>query len=492
MNSPTNQPAVRKWSLFELSWQGPDSGNPFKEVTLSAAFRYKHRTVFVDGFYDGGASYKIRFMPDCEGEWTYETQSNAPSLNGITGQFACTPAEEHNHGPMKVRDERRFVYADGTPYVPFGTTCYAWTHQTEELQEETIRTLQKSPFNKLRMCIFPKRYSFNQNEPAAFPFVGTREEGFDWERFNPLYWSNLEKRIMQLQELGMEADLILFHPYDKGHWGFDRMDEETDAFYLRYVLARLSAFRNVWWSLANEFDFMKTKTADDWDRFFRIVQEHDPYQHLRSIHNGTKMYDPSQLILYDHCKPWVTHVSMQYWEVHSVTAWRSQYRKPIVIDECGYEGNLPQRWGNLSGEEMTARFWEGFARGGYTGHGETFVHPEDVVWWSKGGSLYGESPERIAFLRRIVEEVPCNASPLDSIRDVPTIGIEGEYYLQYYGIHRPAYRELPLPEDRSFEIELIDTWSMTITRLEGTYQGPTRVPMPSQPYFAVRVRAVNS
>ena len=33
------------------------------------------------------------------------------------------------------------------------------------------------------------------------------------------------------------------------------------------------AYRNVWWSLANEYDLMRTKTMADWDRFFRIVQE---------------------------------------------------------------------------------------------------------------------------------------------------------------------------------------------------------------------------
>ncbi len=76
-------------------------------------------------------------------------------------------------------------------------------------------------------------------------------------RFNPAFFRHLEKRVGQLRELGIEADLILFHPYDKGHWGFDRMDAAADDRYLRYVVARLAAYRNVWWSLANEYDFMK-------------------------------------------------------------------------------------------------------------------------------------------------------------------------------------------------------------------------------------------
>ncbi|MCR8630524.1 DUF5605 domain-containing protein [Paenibacillus radicis (ex Xue et al. 2023)] len=480
---------VERWGLFELSLRGTVEGNPFQDVQLEAQFQHKHRIVKVEGFYDGNDMYKIRFMPDTEGVWTYSVSSSSAELDGAAGSFSCIPASSGNHGPVRIRDASHFVYEDGTAYRPFGTTCYAWTHQDEELQQQTLESLSASPFNKIRMCVFPKNYSFNLNEPVSFPFAGSSAEGFDWTRFNPDYFANLEQKITELQQLGIEADLILFHPYDKGRWGFDRMDAETDAYYLRYIIARLGAFRNIWWSLANEFDFMTEKTMDDWDRSFRIVQESDPYQHLRSIHNGTKMYDPTTLIVYDHTKPWVTHVSMQYWELTPTNAWRKLYGKPVVVDECCYEGNLPQRWGNITGEDMTARFWDGFTRGGYVGHGETFLHPDEVVWWSKGGLLYGESPARIAFLQQILNEAPDCTEPIDRLRDAPTIGVEGEYYLQYFGIHRPAYRELPLPENRSFQIDVIDTWRMTVTSLEGTFSGMTRIDMPGTPYIAIRARA---
>ncbi|NIO15168.1 MAG: DUF5060 domain-containing protein, partial [Xanthomonadales bacterium] len=69
------------------------------------------------------------------------------------------------------------------------------------------------------------------------------------------------------------------------------MPAAADDRYLRYAVARLAAYRNVWWSMANEWDFMGEKRDADWDRYFRIVQEYDPYQHLRSIHNGRRWYD---------------------------------------------------------------------------------------------------------------------------------------------------------------------------------------------------------
>ena len=66
---------------------------------------------------------------------------------------------------------------------------------------------------------------------------------------------------------------------------------EDDDRYWKYVLARFSAYRNVWWSLANEYDLMHEKTLSDWERYASIICEKDPYHHLRSIHNCKAYYD---------------------------------------------------------------------------------------------------------------------------------------------------------------------------------------------------------
>jgi hypothetical protein len=71
---------------------------------------------------------------------------------------------------------------------------------------------------------------------------------WDFARPNPEFFRHLEQRIDDLRNLGIECDLILFHRYDKGHWGFDRMTREADIRYLEFITARLSSFRNIWWS----------------------------------------------------------------------------------------------------------------------------------------------------------------------------------------------------------------------------------------------------
>jgi hypothetical protein len=399
---------------------------------------------------------------------------------------------------VRVANTYHFAYADGTPYKQIGTTCYAWTHQGDRLEEQTLETLRNAPFNKLRMCVFPKSYDFNHNEPEFYPFPllarGSSESirsweqeprgwSFDWSRFEPAFFRHLEQRVGDLRELGIEADLILFHPYDR--WGFIRMDAATDDRYLRYIVARLAAYRNVWWSMANEWDLARNKTVADWDRYFRVVQESDPYDHLRSIHNC--------FVMYDHSKRWVTHQSIQHSDLAQVAAWREQHHKPVVVDECCYEGNIPHRWGNITGEEMVRRFWEGAVQGGYVGHGDTFLDPEDILWWAKGGVLHGQSAPRLAFLRRILEEGPAAGLDPLPIRAVipygfPCAGQEHQYYLTYFGVHRPARMRVDVPEGEQYHAEIVDTWEMTSAPVSDPVVRGGWVELPDKPYQALILR----
>jgi hypothetical protein len=472
---------IERWGVFEASLEGPEEGNPFVDVQLSARFRFGHRVVDVEGFYDGNGIYRVRFMPDTAGVWRYVTSSNCEELNSVAGEFRCVEPSLGNHGPVYVQNTYHFAYADGMPYIPVGTTCYAWVHQGDRLEEKTLETLRSSPFNKLRMCIFPKHYTYNENEPLCHPFERDEQGGWDFSRFNPEFFRHLERRVGDLLALGIEADLILFHPYDR--WGYATMDASTDDTYLRYVVSRLAPYRNVWWSMANEFDLMSGKTMGDWDRFFRTVQECDPYQHLRSVHNCRAFYS--------HGKPWVTHQSIQHSALERVDEWRSDYQKPVVVDECRYEGDVQQRWGNITAQEMVRRIWEGTVRGGYVGHGETYLHPDDILWWSKGGALHGQSPSRIAFLRSILEEGPEEGlDPVDSLcaGRFPCAGKEGHYYLCYFGVHQPAEMTFDLRAGHGYGIDIIDTWDMTITHKEGRFEGRFQVELPGKPYIAVRIR----
>lgn len=468
-----------RWSPVELWFDGPAHGNPFIDVDLAAVFTRAGERIRMGGFYDGDGRYAVRFLPDAEGDWSFVTESTARSLDGITGTVHVGPPRPGAHGPVRV-DGFHFRHADGTRHRPLGTTAYAWTHQDEALQGQTLATLATAPFVKLRFCIFPKSYQYNSNEPDDFPFPGSLAEGFDTTRFDPAHFRRLERRIAKIDALGIQADLILFHAYDR--WGFADLGTAADDRYVRYVVRRLSGFPNIWWSMANEYDLVWSKDEADWERLAGIVTEEDPAGHLRSIHNCIPFYD--------HARPWITHVSAQridlYKTAENVDEWRRRWGKPVVVDECAYEGDIDQGWGNISGQELTRRFWEGAVRGGYVGHGETYLRDDEVLWWSKGGVLHGSSPARIAFLEKVLADAPGGVlDPVHSEFDLP-VGAADGYRLAYFGFGRPRFRRLVLPEGE-WRIDVLDTWQMTIDPVPGTHRGETRVELPGREFMALRM-----
>ena len=473
---------VPRWDPVELSFSGPTVGNPFPDVSLTATFRQNNRALTVEGFYDGGAIYKVRFMPDELGEWSWTTASNAPSLNGQSGVFQCVAPEAGNHGPVSVRDGYHFAYADGTAYVECGTTCYAWAFQPEATQRQTIDTLAASPFNKLRMCLFPKWYQHNRKEPPLYPFPRNGETN-DYSTFNAAYFQHFDRLILELSGIGVQADLILFHPYDK--WGYQSMPAAVDDRYLRYVIARFSAYRNVWWSLANEFDLLRAKTTADWDRYARILGEYDAFDHLRSIHYSRYQYE--------YGRGWCTHAGVQDSRLQLGAQWRSDWGKPVVFDECRYEGNIASRWGNISGDAMTRRFWQAAAQGCYCGHGETYLDPNDTLWWSHGGALHGTSPAKIAFLRRLLEEtIALGPGPIGftNFNDDPMGArrANDSAIFYYFDEHQPAEGIFVLPEGKTYTAEYIDTLELTRTPLPGEYTGKAEVKLPGTPWGSLWFR----
>jgi len=467
---------VELWGIYQLILEGPENDNPFKDVQLQAWFAHQNRNVEVRGFYDGNGVYKIRFMPEVEGEWSYSTRSNVAELDGKTGGFICMPPTEGNHGPVHVDKKYHFSYADGTPLFVMGTTAYAWTYRPEQVRSKTMASFSNYGFNKIRMLFFPKHYGDGKYidvsyDPPVFPYRGEKNN-FDFEYFNVEYFQNFEKRVQELRDHNIEADVILFHFYDFQHWGIDvGMSPEDDLFFLEYLIARLASFRNVWWSLANEYDLLITDNGEpkvvrdrkDWNTIGRFIKENDPYDHPRSVHNV-----PFGVIYPD--ADWLTHVSYQHPNTYSLLLeLRYSYRKPVINDEYQYEGNLPENWGNASPELELTRHWQAVMAGGYATHGEAYRIDDSSkdIYWSYGGDMVGESPKRLNFLKQIIESCPYQEMEPDLMksegRDSFCLRKGSELYLYF---ETPNYKDkgqlfLGLPEGSGgeYEVEVYDAWN---------------------------------
>jgi hypothetical protein len=426
---------VERWCVFEIELQASISfAKPFQEVRLQAHFQKDQINKKVYGFYDGETNWKIRFMPEEEGIYTFKISSSHEEFHGLTGTFECTQALEGNHGPVRV-NELHFNYADGTPFFVMGTTAYAWTYRPEEVRQQTLASFSQYGFNKIRMLVFPKYYKGGVNDvdisydPPVFPFAGQPNQ-FDFQTLLPEYFQNFEARVEDLLRLGIEADVILFHPYDC--WGIDRgMQQDNDLLYVKYLIARLSAYRNVWWSLANEYDIMETSEGKfcvgmdrkDWDLIGAYIKTNDPHQHPISNHNI-----PLGEIYPD--RDWLTHVSYQHPDTYTLLLeLKNSYNKPVINDEYQYEGNIKDEWGNSDAPTTVLRHWLSAMAGGYASHGEVFKSEgnDKDLFWSYGGTFVGDSGPRLKYMKEILESCPFQ----EMVRDPRNT--EGHHY---YAIHK--------------------------------------------------------
>ena len=219
---------MRQYETFELTFTGPEPEGSRALADVKAEFTLSGKTTEVKGFYAGAGLYKVRYYPadagKCcwkvwgvvsgEGEEMCEPADVQKAADGVGGARQKAP-----HGMVRV-EGMHFRYEDGTWYRPFGTTVYAMVHQEKDLVDTTMETLRRSPFNKVRFCVFPKHYDFNHNDPVHYPFEKTDGK---WDVHKPVnaYWEALEARIRELDEMGIQGDLILFHPYDR--WGFSEL-----------------------------------------------------------------------------------------------------------------------------------------------------------------------------------------------------------------------------------------------------------------------------
>jgi len=157
---------------------------------------------------------------------------------------------------------------------------------------------------------------------------------------------------------------------------------------------------------------------------------------------------------------------------------------------------------------MVFRIWEGTVAGTYVVHGETYLSPDNVLWWSKGGVLKGQSPARLAFLRQVLEDSPTvGIDPIDKWQSPQYAGQAPDYYLVYLGKDVSSSWEFLLPKQKlenglKFKVEVLETWSMTTTPVEGLFTTKKKndyffgdkdgrvIPLPGKPYVAVRIKRV--
>jgi Domain of unknown function (DUF5060) len=170
--------AVALFGRFESCLTNTHSyTNPFTDVTLRARFTRpdKSRVTFW-GFHDGdghggqaGKVWKLRFMPDQLGRWSYEA-SFSDGAPGAAGQFECE-ATDAKPGPLRsdTANPHFWKYADGSRFFPRPYTA-----------PELFVTGNEQHWRFWVDYFFGGKYRFNFCNANLLNFVGTGEE-LNWQ-----------------------------------------------------------------------------------------------------------------------------------------------------------------------------------------------------------------------------------------------------------------------------------------------------------------------
>ena len=277
--------------VFEAQQSSPDPfGEPRFVVEVTPP---KGPTRQIEGFFDGdgkggqeGKIWKARLCPDLPGIWKWKTHEQilgAMSSAEIQGTFECIPNPE----PLSLATRgRSFELQGGDPLYLVGnfldhahglrSTHTLLAESTPEAQRHRILERQRD----LHDANFVNFYLANRGDYASqsvTPWVGNRKKN-DKSRFDLSRWKMYDEWI---ERAGQERMLVClwFFADDSGFGSLSREDRER---FLRYAMARTSAFAHTFYILALEYE--EAFTDDVMSEMGTFLSEHNPWSRLVSTH----------------------------------------------------------------------------------------------------------------------------------------------------------------------------------------------------------------
>lgn len=286
---------VPRWEMQEFVVAGRAlTGNPFRDAALVGEFTSPSGAVkVVDGFYDGGETWRLRFAPDEEGEWNYRLRGEGVEVHQ-RGTLRCTAPRGRGFIRVHPESPHAFAYDDGTPFFPMGDTCYGLHDDspiTPELRAEYLKIRRSQRFNFVRMTVGHSE-ARAAAEPAFWAWGGTARQP-DLDRLNPEFFRGFDELVRDMRTRGMNVELILLNFYRRPFTDTGAWTPARERLWLRYVVSRYAAFDNIFmWTLANEYEthpdgkYRLDFPGDvEWAKATaRFVKESDPYRHLFTVH----------------------------------------------------------------------------------------------------------------------------------------------------------------------------------------------------------------
>jgi len=289
---------VSKWNVYEIDLESEkEYENPYLDVELQVRFLSpSKKTKIVRGFWDGANAWKVRFAPQEEGEWTWQSRSSDRNNRGLhdrNGNFHVYPYEGENpiykHGFLRINANKRgFIHDDETPFFWLADTVWSIASKaTHEEWKEYIDFRSKQGFNVVQINSLPQHDASKSEHRIPF---GINDDNMDLSRINVEYFQYLDRIVADTVNNGIFPALVLFFfnyipgtlPFwDVRRWG--PFSKATAVAYTRYLGARYSAFGALW-IVSGDTDLSCREAVEIYNAAGDALKNDLPYESLITAH----------------------------------------------------------------------------------------------------------------------------------------------------------------------------------------------------------------
>jgi hypothetical protein len=383
---PPGTRQVGQWDRFETTVSNSKNYNdPYTGVSLDVTYtKPDGNTIKFWGFYDGGNSWKIRYMPDQQGVWKYEAKFS-DGTQGVSGSFVCVPSTIPGLIHKDETNPRWFGFKGGNHIL--------------------LRSLHMGPVfrttfpeNKRKLLFdWAQQQGYNMFSTASFFNIKSRESG--GPKLWPLNAEEYRAAEKILDDLSNRRMIV---------WGFSGWfgdgrpypkDANGQAQYIKYGMARFGPYWNLLWNVGGpEPNLNNYLSSADVNRLGNELKKYDPFDHLRSVHNrhGNYPYKNAE---------WSTYATLQGSDSeHKDLKVQSAYLlrqhtgdKPVYGQEdlwpgntkqpaCCFDANTVRRWlwvHLMSAVTLNYGDMQGTSGTGFSGSGEMADKKQERHDWIK-------------------------------------------------------------------------------------------------------------
>ena len=285
------------WVMNEILFESDKVyADPFRNVDVELHLFGNGRLYKIPAFWDGGNTWKARFVCPSAGVWYFRTvctDAENTALNNRTGKVNCTPYsgeyDIYKHGFVTTNAGKKyFTYDDGTPFFYLGDTHWSLGDETVDM----VRTISEKRASQ--------GFTVFQSEPigAKFDFTnGITEDDMSGLR-------DYDKKFAIIADNGLvHANAQFFFSYyieplisNNGGFIDSGLSDPAKAYLekvCRYWVARYGAYPVIW-TLGQEVDndfYWSETNHPEWgfkNNPYKLVAEYlakyDAYDHPLSAH----------------------------------------------------------------------------------------------------------------------------------------------------------------------------------------------------------------